>query len=449
MSKDGEKQQIIETSKIIWENNLYEQYYNPETKETGFIGLSTDKQELLKHDCIEDLATKYAPINDDLLQKGAVLLPFDAIDYHSNQDLEKEIDAFIKKWLDISDIHRKTAVWYVMLSWVGDNLNTIPYLRALGDYGTGKTRYLDVIGGICYKPMFIGGSVRSAPIYRVIDLWRGTAIFDEFTLQKSDETQDIIQILNNGYQRGKPVLRCKDGDYSKVECFDPFGAKILASRKEFYDKALESRCITEILKQTSRQDIPIDFTTEFYKQRTELQNKLLMYRLKNYALVKTDDTVNIDFGQIQPRLKQTFHPFTVLFQHNKKTLEEFIQQIQGYNSDLVDTNSETMDGAIINGYLENLSYYEYKSETPITAQDIQTTMQNDGWKEDKLNVRTIGKHLKTLGFNTIPKFIDNKTKRVIQIDEKQLKQLITRYVPTEKQKEIVDKISNMQTKIIT
>jgi hypothetical protein len=94
--------------------------------------------------------------------------------------------------------------------------------------------------------MYVGGAVRSAPIYRVIERWRGTAIFDEFALSKSDETTDIIQILNNGFQRGKPVLRCKDGDYNDVECFDSFGPKILATRKQFEDRALESRCITEM-----------------------------------------------------------------------------------------------------------------------------------------------------------------------------------------------------------
>ena len=55
-----------------------------------------------------------------------------------------------------------------MLSWCYDVLNTVPYLRALGDYGTGKSRFEDIIGGLCYKPMFTNGAITPAVIYRVL-----------------------------------------------------------------------------------------------------------------------------------------------------------------------------------------------------------------------------------------------------------------------------------------
>ena len=30
-----------------------------------------------------------------------------------------------------------------------------PYLRALGDYGTGKTRFIQTVGVLCYRPMLV------------------------------------------------------------------------------------------------------------------------------------------------------------------------------------------------------------------------------------------------------------------------------------------------------
>jgi hypothetical protein len=383
-------------------------------------------------DYLEDTSIKYLPIMDEGLQKQAVLLPSGTIEYSDVKTLEKEINGYIYKYVDVSDEHRQKATWYIMLSWVTDKLNTMPYLRALGDYGTGKTRYEDAIGGLCYKPMFMSGAVRSAPIYRIIDLWRGTAIFDEFTLNKSDETEDIIKILNNGYQRGKPVIRCASDNYDKLKYFDPFGPKIISSRKTFNDHALESRCITEIMKETDRKDIPIDLPTTFFKERLELRNKLLLYRFKTWDKINPDTTIEIDFGHIQPRIKQSFLPFTVLFQHDVQILEHFINGVKQHNSKMIDENSTSIDGQILQYYLESVS----NSIPYITARDIRNTMINDGGWKDTLDERTVGKHLKALGFENKPIKVDGKTRRVLEISAGRLKHLIYRYVPEEKQNEI-------------
>ncbi|MHA1971381.1 MAG: hypothetical protein ACTSW1_00225 [Candidatus Hodarchaeales archaeon] len=433
-----EKQEIVETSKVVYNDTLYEQVYNPKRKHSYYIGWDKQKKQTIPIEYIEDIGNiKYIPIHDKLLNDGAVILPKEPLDYHSTQDLELEIKTFIEQWLDISEEHLQKATWYIMLSWVYDKLYTIPYLRALGDYGTGKTRYLDVIGGLCYKPMFVGGSVRSAPIYRIIDLWKGTAIFDEFNLQHSTENEDIIQILNNGFQRGKPVLRCRDRDL-KVESFDPFCPKILSSRKQFHDRALESRCITEIMQMTTRTDIPTDYTTEFYKKREELQNKLLMYRFKNWDKINPDQSINIDFGDIQPRIKQSFYPFTVLFQHNQELLNKFITEVQNYNREIILENSMSFDGQIINHYIKLLEQHEQQQlhaddyvPPKITASDIRENMIiNDGWKEDTLKTTTIGRHLKALGFESKPQTINGKTQRIITIDDKKFEILKKRYIPS-------------------
>lgn len=439
-----DKQKIIYTSTVMWENNLYEQYYNPKTKEAGYVALSTDKKEIIKYEDLDDLFVKYLPIQDELLEKGAVILPTEPKEYGDVETLDKEINDFIYKYVDITDTHRQHATWYVRLSWVLDNVHTVPYLRALGDYGSGKTRYEDAIGGICYKPTYIGGSVRSAPIYRSIDLWRGTAIFDEFTLSRTDETMDIVQILNCGFQRGKPVLRCKDGNYSQVECFDPFGAKILASKKEFDDKALESRCITEIIQETDRNDIPIDLGETFLKERAELQNKLLMYRLRNWDKIKPDETKTYEFGHIQPRIKQTFLPFTVLFSTDELTLKNFVETVKKHNTMLVEENSTTYLGMIVNAFMD---MKEYDPNCNITSQDLRNELVNKHNFKDTLTSAQVGKKLKPIGFTSKPKKVEGKTQRVIIINPEKLKKLIYRYVLPEKQDSFLTVVNKIDTDI--
>jgi len=437
MSEEEKKIPIIPVHKYNYYGDLIEQVYDIKNKKTLFLRYDKKKDEIIEMDYVEEKGKKYVPIIDQLLFKNVVILPSKAEDYINEEELEEDIRIFIETWLDISPEHLQKAVWYVLLSWVIDNLHTIPYLRALGDYGTGKTRYLDVVGGICYKPMYVGGAVRSAPIYRIIDKWNGTALFDEFTLQKSDETEDIIQILNNGYQRGKPVLRCKEGSNSVI-AFDPFGAKILATRNTFNDKALESRCITEILKVTDRKDMPIDLTETFFKNREKLQNKLLMYRFKNLDKMKIDETLKIDFGNIIPRIKQSFSPFVVLFQYNQERLNNFISYTKEYNKQVVEENASSFDGAIFNAYVELMEKHEKEMQTNhlddynephITSSDIRSFLIDDGFKES-LSAATIGRHLKALGFKTNAVKIGGKTKKILKIDDNVYHSLASRYVVT-------------------
>lgn len=431
---DDNKQITKYTSKKIYNGVLYEQIYNKQRNTSYYLGLYEEKKITL--DYLEDNNISYFPVNDSMLEKGAVVLPSDILEYHTVESLDQEINDFIYRYLDISNEHRQKAVWYVRLTWVYDNLNTLPYLRALGDYGSGKTRYEDTLGGICYKPMFVGGSVRAPPIYRAIDQWHGTAIFDEFTLSRSEETTDIIQILNCGYQRNKPVLRCNDANYSKVDCFDPFGPKILATKKPFDDRALESRCITEIVNETDRNDIPIDLGKQFFEERDALQNKLLLYRLRNWTKIKHDENITVDFGHIQPRIKQTYLPFTVLFQNDPKTLNVFIATVAEKNKDIVVENSNSIDGLIVNIYCE---HKQYNINEIITPQDIRNDLVNNhGYSEEKTRASTVGKHLTPLGFKSIPKRDGDKIKREVSIDPSALKRLIYRYVLPEKQKEFFD-----------
>src|SRR5437868_7678103 len=108
-------------------------------------------------------------------------------------------------------IYRKAlSAWpisYVLLTWVYDRFNELPYLRLRGDYGTGKTRFLLTLCSICYKPIFASGASSVSPLFHMLDRFGGTLIIDEADFRFSDEKADLTKILNNGNVRGFPVLR--------------------------------------------------------------------------------------------------------------------------------------------------------------------------------------------------------------------------------------------------
>ncbi|MGH7484906.1 MAG: hypothetical protein ACREMY_04765, partial [bacterium] len=206
------------------------------------------------------LLIPYSP-NNNLLKNGVVLFPSEPEEYGSELDLIAEIQEFIHRYVDVSPLFEKIASYYVLFSWIYDSFNELPYLRLRGDPGSGKTRFLLTVGSLCYKPMFASGASTVSPIFRILDTFRGTLIIDEADFRLSDERAEIVKILNNGNARGFPVLR---SEVSRTREFNPrayavFGPKLVATRRAFEDRALESRCITEEMGHSRlRDDVPIN-----------------------------------------------------------------------------------------------------------------------------------------------------------------------------------------------
>ena len=80
-----DKQQIKMTSTVIYNNTLYEQVYDIKKNISYYIGWDEQKQETIPIDSIENGNIKYLQIQDDLLQKQAVILPTKPLEYESEE----------------------------------------------------------------------------------------------------------------------------------------------------------------------------------------------------------------------------------------------------------------------------------------------------------------------------------------------------------------------------
>lgn len=227
----------------------------------------------------------YSPDNS-LLAHGVVQFPSSLEEYTSEDELVEAVRSFIHRYADLSEVFEEAASYYVLLTWVYDAFSELPYLRLKGDFGSGKTRCLQVIGSICYKPMFASGASTVSPLFRIIDSFRGTLIIDESDFRFSDERAEIVKILNNGNAKGFPVLRSEvtPGKDFNPKAFDVFGPKLIATRRSFDDRALESRCITEEMTGLPpRLDIPLSLPETFQSESEHLRNQLLSYRARRRA----------------------------------------------------------------------------------------------------------------------------------------------------------------------
>lgn len=329
----------------------------------------------------------YSPYNP-LLSKKLILFPKEPTEYRSKEELLADVQDFIHRYVDLPDTFELIAAYYVLLTWLFDKFNEIPYLRVRGDYGSGKTRFLQTVGSICYKPIFASGASTVAPLFHNLNQIGGTLILDEGDFRFSDEKADIAKILNNGNAKGFPVLRCEkinQREFAPV-AYDVFGPKVVSSRNDYDDKALESRFICEdVGLKKVRKKIPITLPDSFHEEALELRNRLLLWRLENFSKVERIDA-SINRG-IHLRLNQIYAPLLTLVsnQSHRRKIVSFArtQHLQ---------NTVDAGRSVEADILEIIKIISIKSDQPASISEItKLFVQTYGVEYDrKITHRFVG-----------------------------------------------------------
>lgn len=321
----------VAVSVVLPDGRLAEMVHDPVADTTGFCVGNAECWEPAAHLTVSgQRLVPYSPRNN-LLRHRVVLLPSAPAPYDSGGELLGRIQAFIHRYVDLSPVFEQLAASYVLLTWLYDRFNELPYLRVRGDAGSGKTRFLLIVGGLCYKPIFASGASTVSPLFRILDAFRGTLILDESDFRVSDERAEVVKILNNGNARGFPVLRSEQVDRRE---FDPrayavFGPKLVATRGFFDDRALESRCLTEEMGQGRlRDDIPINLPDVWAEEARTLRNQLLQFRFDHWHRDWPTEPL-VDRG-LEPRLNQVFTPLLAVLddEHMRATLRTFARRLQ-------------------------------------------------------------------------------------------------------------------------
>lgn len=321
------KQNNLPITSISLPNNvLIELLYNHDEHKTS-LAIWKNNEFKIKNRIHTDtgrIFVPYAPENP-LLNQKVVLFPQEPKEYGNEKELINEIQSFIHKYVDVSETFEVISSYYTLLTWIYDNFNEVPYLRLRGDYGSGKTRFLQTVGSLCYKPIFASGASTVAPLFHILNQVGGTLVLDEGDFRFSDEKADIAKILNNGNAKGFPVLRCEKVNQREFapKAYSVFGPKIIASRHDFSDQALESRFITEEVGfKKVRKEIPVTLPDSFQTEALELRNKLLLWRFKNFGKKKYLESLFNE--KLERRINQVYLPLLSLVD-SKKVKEKIIE----------------------------------------------------------------------------------------------------------------------------
>ncbi|OIQ90060.1 hypothetical protein GALL_280590 [mine drainage metagenome] len=369
---------------------ILELIYQVDTHRTAFVvvcGGEVSVASSLDTDTGERLVP--VPATNNLIKHGALLLPDKPEPYGSTGELIEAVQAYLFRYVDLSERFQRIASYYILLTWVYDAFNELPYLRLRGDFGSGKTRALIVIGSLCYKTFFASGASTVSPIFHTLDTFRGTLIFDEADFRFSDEKSELVKIFNNGNAKGFPVLRTAMTIKKEFDprAFNVFGPKIVAMRRSFEDQALESRFLTEEMGQRSlRGDIPINLPDAQKEEARSLRNRLLMYRFQSLERIKVDASL-VD-PSLSPRLNQILVPLLSIID-DEQLQEEVRDSVKSFDQDIYAERSGSAEAGILEILSEMLSAQD-RTSIPVSEVTVAFVGQFGGEYDRPITNRFIG-----------------------------------------------------------
>ena len=117
----------IPTTSANLEDQIIELLFDPTKDETALAVWKDNHWEITKQFKVSEdrILVPYSAQNN-LIQNGVILLPSQPQEYGTEEELQKEIQSFIHKYVDVSPLFEKIASYYVLFSWVYDSFNELP-----------------------------------------------------------------------------------------------------------------------------------------------------------------------------------------------------------------------------------------------------------------------------------------------------------------------------------
>lgn len=222
-------------------------------------------------------------------------------------DLFQTIKKFIKRYVIVAEEFYDVLVTYIFMTYVYVLFQVIPYLWVNGESGTGKSTIMKLMNKFCFNSMFCT-NINPANIFRQIDNDGSTIIIDEFEKMYGEDKQEIIKLLNQGFNKDGVVPRCIGSNY-KVKKFRSFSPKVMGGINNI-DGVLFERCIKYTTQRVRNANI-IKFrdNEQEKKEIKKIVGDLYIFGLCYAEKIKTVyDSGNISYKGNTPREDDLWNP---------------------------------------------------------------------------------------------------------------------------------------------
>lgn len=209
------------------------------------------------------------------------------------QNTYLELLNLIKQCIVFSEeMDYKIYTLWIISTWKQEQWDTIGFLIFRGLISSGKTRALDIIKQIAYRPIQATG-ISMPALFRFTDIYNTTILVDEIDnkIDKRTEGGRIwLDYLKPSYRRGSCYYTADKEDQDKIKKYRNFGFKAFAGEKGGFDRAMFDRSITFHMDQNVPEALELkQLQPEFERIRTMLLN----YRFKFMDPPELPDTIDI------------------------------------------------------------------------------------------------------------------------------------------------------------
>ena len=202
------------------------------------------------------------------------------------------------------------ALW-VIGSYVYPLFEAYPYVALMGPKGSGKTKTLDVIARLAFNGR-VSSSMSPASLFRVVQATRGMLGIDEAERlgnPRDPIAADLRLLLNAGYKRGSPAIRCEGEDHRVVE-FEVYGPKVIASIRGLED-VLESRCILINMLRTAGSKGNL-IVSERGEDWARARHGLYCFALQHFAAVRHRYLAGVGADGLSNRQAELWRPLLAI-----------------------------------------------------------------------------------------------------------------------------------------
>jgi hypothetical protein len=159
-----------------------------------------------------------------------------------------ELFAYVGRFVVLTEAQTVAVALWIAHTHALDASEATPYLNVhSAQFGSGKSRLLEVLEGVVARPWLVSATSVSA-LVRTLDTEKPTLLYDEWDeTQKGDKEKlhTMLGILNAGYRRGGAyALTVPAGKNGwEVKKLDTFCPKVIAGVKDKLPDTTASRCI--------------------------------------------------------------------------------------------------------------------------------------------------------------------------------------------------------------
>ena len=254
---------------------------------------------------------------------------FDSNDGLRTPDSEALFEVILsefRRFVDVEDEIRILFTSAVMLSYVQELFEAVPYIYLLGDNRSGKSNTLCLLAALCYRPLY-GASIPSADLYTFLGSGEHIPTIIEEEIQGIERNIEKSKIWKVGYKRGVKVPRItiKPNGEREIEYYPTYCFKIAAGENLIQLKGLAERFINVNMVEGDPESD--EFTRGDYEAFGELRKHLLLWRMK--TLIDSTWPPKLDIPWLKKRMKELYKPLlTVASVHPEhyKTLKRFVKE---------------------------------------------------------------------------------------------------------------------------